>query len=90
MKLSNPRAFNRPTVIQPPVPLERMATPKFGKDQVQTFKCRNDPAEPSSAQYDITVPFFSTGTPEEWIYFQRCLRRAMIGQGDGDGAKKYA
>ena len=50
MKLANQtRMFNRPNVIEPPVPLERMATPKFRKDQVQTFKCRNNPTDNTSA-----------------------------------------
>ena len=85
MKLTTPCTFNRPTAIKPPIGLERPPTPRFNKDQIQTFKCKNEHTNCDSAQYKIAVPYFSTGTLEEWIYFQQCLKRAITGQGDTSG-----
>ena len=90
MKLATPRTFNRPTAIEPPIELERPPNPKFTKDQIQTFKCRNDPTDASSAGYEIAVLYFKTGTPEQWIHFQRCLKRAFNGQGDTNGPQQYS
>ena len=90
MKLSVPRTFNRTMSVMPPIELKRPHAPKFNKDQVQTFKCRVDPTKPDSSPYDISVPYFSAGLPEEWIYFLRCLERAFKGQGDTTGTTQYA
>ena len=89
MKVHTPQTFNRQTAIKPPIGLERPPTPRFNKDQIQTFKCKNEPTNRDSAQYEIAVPYFSTGTPEEWIYFQRCLKRAISGQGDTTGPQQF-
>ena len=89
MKLATPRSFNRPAAVKPPIELERPVNPNYTKDQIQTFKCKTDPSDSSSSQYDIAVPYFDTGTPEQWIYFQRCFRRAVNGQGDTNGPKQY-
>ena len=62
----------------------------FNKDQTQTFKCKNDPIVSTSSAYDVAVPYFESETSEEWIYFQRYLRRAFIGQGDNNGPQQYS
>ena len=90
MKLSVPRTFNRAMSVTPPIDLKRPSIQKFSKDQVQTFKCRVDATNLNSNLYDIAVPYFSDGTPEEWIYFQRHLNRAYAGQGDTNGGQRYA
>ena len=83
MKIATPRSFNKPTAIQPLIGLDRPSNPKYSKDQIQTFKCKVDPSDPTSAQYDIAVPYFDTGSPEQWI----CLRWAINSQGDTNGPK---
>ena len=89
MKVAPQRTFNRSAMIKPPLPLEKVKSPRYEKHQVQTFKCRVDPTDDKSSQYEIAVPFFDSGTPEEWIYFQRCLERAFSGQGDTTGPQQY-
>lgn len=89
MKLSAPQTFNRQTAIKPPISFERPLAQNFNKDQVQTFKCKNDPGNRYSAKYKIAVPYFSAGTPEQWIYFQWCLQRAFNGQGNTNGPNQF-
>ena len=89
MKVAPQRTFNKSAMIKPPLPLEKVKSPRYEKHQVQTFKCRVDPTDDKSSQYEIAVPFFDAGTPEEWIYFQRCLERAFGGQGDTTGLQQY-
>ena len=82
MKLSILCTFNRTMSVIPPIKLKRLHLWKFNKDQVQTFKCCVDPTKPDSIWYNVSVPYFSNGTPEGWIYFLRCLNRVFKGQGD--------
>jgi len=89
MKVAPQRTYNKSAMINPPLPLEKVKSPRYEKHQVQTFKCRVDPTDLNSSQYEIAVPFFDAGTPEEWIYFQRCLERAFGGQGDTTGPQQY-
>ena len=90
MKLSVPCSFNIPMPVTPPIGLKRPHSPKFNKDQVQTFKCRSDPTYKDSSAYNIAVPYFNDGSPEELIYFQRFLKRATDGQGDTTGPSQFA
>eukprot|EP00957_Ditylum_brightwellii_P007949 602191-Ditylum_brightwellii.AAC.1 len=46
-----------------PKPLER--------GQFHTYKLRTTPADATSPLYELSLPFFEEGTPEEWILF-RC------------------
>ena len=65
MKVPPTCTHNKPVMLKPPLPLEKVKIPQFKKHQVQMFKCRIDPTEDKSTQYNIAVPFFDTGTPEE-------------------------
>eukprot|EP00957_Ditylum_brightwellii_P120475 9191998-Ditylum_brightwellii.AAC.1 len=53
--------FQRPT----PKPLER--------SQFHTYKLRTTPADATSSLYKLSLPFFESGTLEEWILFRRGL-----------------
>eukprot|EP00957_Ditylum_brightwellii_P091576 6972756-Ditylum_brightwellii.AAC.1 len=53
--------FQRPA----PKPLEH--------GQFHTFKLHTTPADVTSPLYELSVPFFDCGTPEEWIQFRRSL-----------------
>ena len=89
MKVVPPRHYNKKTLVVPPIPLEREETKKVSKAKVQTFKCRTDPSNKDSPAYEVCVPYFSDGTPEEWIVFLRTLTAAMKGQGDTTGPAQY-
>lgn len=51
--------------IKPPIDLERRPNPKYNKDQILIFKCKNNPTDTNRAAYEIAVPYFETGTPED-------------------------
>ena len=55
--------------IEPVIPLERPPKKIFNKDEVITYKLRTLPTSAESPTYDLTMPFFSTGTPEKLIFF---------------------
>ena len=76
MKVSPPSAnTGRKSHARPPIPLERPAVKELKKQEYLTMKLRSDPADANSQTYDLTIQFFRTGTPEEWLLFQRDLHR---------------
>ena len=82
MKITPPRHYNHKSLVVPPIPIEREEQKTLRKEKVQTFKCRTDPSNRDSPAYEVYVPYFSDGTPEQWIYFLRTLKQVMKGQGD--------
>ena len=76
--------------IVPVIPLDRHPKSELKKHEVLTFKLRSQPNDPTSQTYELTVPYFSTGTPEQWLLFQRDLRRVLRGQNITDGPGSYS
>ena len=40
--------------------------------------------------YELSIPFFSAGTPEEWLKFQKNLQAIFVGQDVTTGPTQYA
>ena len=62
---SKPEAGNGSTArrrLIPPIPLERPAKKDLQRGEYQTYKLRNNPAEENSPVYELSVPYFRTGT----------------------------
>jgi hypothetical protein len=76
--------------VPPPIPLIRPEAGTIKKTECLTLKLRSDPAVADSQTYELTVKFFSTGTPEEWLIFRRDLARVLTGQNITSGPAKYA
>ena len=90
MKVSQPSAnTGRKSFAHPPIPLERPAVKELKKQEYLTMKLRSDPADANSQTYDLTIQFFRTGTPEEWLLFQRDLHRVLNGQNITTGPQKF-
>ena len=91
MKVSQPSTkTGRKPFVPPPIPLERPTVKELKKQEYLTMKLRSDPADANSQTYDLTIQFFRTGTPEEWLLFQRDLQRVLTGQNVNAGAQKFA
>eukprot|EP00957_Ditylum_brightwellii_P096780 7370700-Ditylum_brightwellii.AAC.1 len=58
-----------PDVKRAIIPFQRLAAKNLEKGQYHTYKLRTTPAAPTSPIYELAVPFFDKGTPEEWIKF---------------------
>ena len=55
--------------IAPPIPLERPVVKELEKDDYVTLKLKTVPRSTTSAEYSLNVPYFRSGTPEEWLKF---------------------
>ena len=49
------------------------------KGQYHVYKLRTVPTDPNSPIYELMVPFFDSGTAEEWIKFQRGVAVVLAG-----------
>ncbi len=83
-----------PGLLTPPaIPLQRepMKTQNVqDKRNYVTLKLRTNPTVASSPTYDRTVKYFETGTPEEWLFFNRDLKEVSTGQNVRNAAGKFA
>eukprot|EP00957_Ditylum_brightwellii_P120010 9158316-Ditylum_brightwellii.AAC.1 len=45
-----------------------------------TYKLYTDPSDPDSPTYELSIPFFTKESPEEWIKFRHGLKAVLKGQ----------
>ncbi len=74
----------------PPIPLEREERQILEDGNYVSFKLRAVPVDPESQLYSLSVPYYSTGTPEKWIRFRKNLDKVLIGQNITTGPPTYA
>ena len=77
-------------MIVPVIPLERPKERKLTKDASLTFKLRSTPDDVDSPTYELTIPYFGSGTPEEYLLWQRDLDKVIVGQNVEEGPAKYS
>ena len=75
--------------VVPPIPYERLEKKNYAQGEYITLKLRTVPNDEGSATHDLIVPYFSTGTPEEWLRWKRDLGRVLQGQNVTTGPGKY-
>ena len=78
-----------PTLIVPAIPLGRPEKKILTKGQYVEYKCFSSPGDTDSPAYNIQIPYFGTGTPEEWLMFLDNLDKALVGQHITDGPRRY-
>ena len=76
--------------LVPSIPLERSENKQPAKGEFLVMKCRTQPAEANSPTYDVTIPYFGSGTPEEWLRFRSNLDKVIHGQNATTGPSRYA
>lgn len=78
--------------IVPPIPYKRPERKELHKGEYHTYKLRNTHTADGGSQaltYDLSVPYFSTGTCEDWILFRRNLDKVIKGQNVTDGPGRF-
>ena len=81
--LASPKSTSMNTassLIAPAISLERPDKKYLRKGQYVECKCNARPGDPESPVYSIQIPYFGTGTPEEWLQFLDNLEKAINGQ----------
>jgi len=80
---------NRHQVV-PVIPLARPeAKASLTKGEYSVLKCKTSPDTDGSATYDLPIPYFKTGTAEEFLRWRRNVDRALTGQNVSNGPGQY-
>ena len=53
------------------------------------MKCQNTPGDADSTTYNLQIPYFGSGTAEEWLQFVDNLNKGIKGQNIRRGDKRY-
>ncbi len=62
---------------------------KVDKSKQLTFKLRSNPNEADSGTYELTVAYFRTGTPEEWLFVHKAILEVCTRQHLRTDLQKY-
>ena len=76
--------------IFPIIPLACVKKPELVKGEYIVIKCCTNPSDPSSPTYDLPLPYFKKGTPEEFLNWVVNYKKACIGQNYDTAEKKYS
>eukprot|EP00957_Ditylum_brightwellii_P114446 8725585-Ditylum_brightwellii.AAC.1 len=80
---------SNPDVKQAVITFQRPSLRQLELGQFHTYKLRTTPTDMTSPIYELSVPFFGKGTPEEWIKFQHRLQAVLKGQNVTQGPPSY-
>eukprot|EP00957_Ditylum_brightwellii_P022270 1680936-Ditylum_brightwellii.AAC.1 len=62
---------------------------KLSPSDYQTYKLCTNSKDEKSAVYNLVVPYYEVGTPEEWLQFVDAITQAIKGQDIQDGDAAY-
>eukprot|EP00957_Ditylum_brightwellii_P019088 1436760-Ditylum_brightwellii.AAC.1 len=68
---------SNPDVKQAIILFPRTDPRNLEKGQYHTYKLCTTPADPTSPVYELAIPLFDEGTPEEWIKFRLGLSAVL-------------
>ena len=72
-----------------PIPLERPEVKRTVPGGSHKYKLCTSPTDGNSPTYELTVPYFSTGTCEEWLIFHKNLNKVIKGLNLTNGSGKF-
>ena len=77
------------SLVNPIIPYERPKDKELKKGDCVNLKCHVVPADTNSNTYEIHVPYFGTGSPEEWLIFLDRLWKGITGQNASTGPARF-
>ena len=83
---------NKPRLVPwivPPVSLERPEKKTLEKGEYYTYKLRTSPTDSDLPTYELSVPYFSTGTCKEYLKFCTNFYKVCLGQHITTGPQKF-
>ena len=88
-KSNNKKASKETSTVIPAISLDRPEPKKLSTGQYLTLKCQNTPGDAESTTYNLNIPYFGSGTAEEWLQFVDNLNKGITGQNITDGPGRY-
>ena len=75
----NSKAGSAKVQCPPVIPIERGETLKVTKTNSVVYKLYTNPSDTDSPQFEMTVPTFKTGTPEQWLEVRKNIIKVFHG-----------
>ena len=88
MKVVPKANYQQRCFIPPPIPYEHPEK-ELKKSEYVMMKLQSDPAKAESQMYELAVPYFHSGMPEEWLLFKHTLQKVLTGQNITTSPNKY-
>ena len=60
------------------IPLKRLEAKPLVKGDYVVLKCRTIPGDASSQTYNLPIPYFRTGTPEEYLKWRNNVKKGIV------------
>jgi len=76
--------------VVPLIPLIKEEEKAYATGSYTTLKLRSNPAEENSPIYEIQVPYFESGTCEQFLEFMDKVQSLTIGRNLTTGPQKVA
>lgn len=90
MKVDTPKIEKtKKSFREPPISLTRVKLEQPKKGDYITLKCRSNAEADDSDQYELAIPYFRSGKPEEFLLFRKNFQKVVVGQGLTTGPAKY-
>eukprot|EP00957_Ditylum_brightwellii_P069307 5261617-Ditylum_brightwellii.AAC.1 len=84
------RLQSNPNVKQAMINFTRPTPRQLKCGHFHTYQLCTTPADATSPTYELSMPFFEEGTPEEWIKFRCRLQAVLKNQNVTQGPPSYA
>ena len=80
MKIAKKKVRIQSPLVNPIIDLERPLEKMLKKGEYKTIKCHNTPCDDNSGCYEINLPYYRGGSPEECLVWKDKLLKALDGQ----------
>ena len=67
MKIVKNKARIQSPLVNPIIDLERLLEKVHKKSECKAIKCHKAPGDNDSGSYEVNLPYYGGGSPEEWL-----------------------
>ena len=89
MRTSKKKSKMRTSLINLIIDLERLPENVLKNREFIAIKYHNTYSVNDSGLYEIILPYYGGGTPDEWLIWKDKLLKALEGQGISIGTKRH-
>ena len=76
--------------LVPPIPFEKPTKKQLSEEQYHAHKLCSSPTNKDSPTYDLVVPYFGSGTCEEYLTLLKNFDKVKTGQNITSGTNEFA
>ena len=80
MNIAKKKVRKQSPLVNQIIDLERPLEKVLKKGEYIAIKCHNTPGDNDSGSYEIHIPYYGGGSPEEWLFWKDKLLKALDGQ----------